>query len=262
MGILNLSPDSFYDGGKYSGTDTIEARIDQIISEGADIIDVGSVSTRPGSKKVSPEEEFGRLEPAMKILRKKYPDFPVSIDTSEPIIAERMIRDYDAGMINDITAGGESCRMYDIIAKYQIPYIIMHMQGTPENMQVNPRYKDVVNETLLFIAGRVRKLKSMGINDIIIDPGFGFGKTIDHNYDLLSKLESFKILNLPILVGISRKSMIYKILGTEASHALNGTTALNMVALMKGANLIRVHDVLEAVEICKLFSKLSHFSTS
>jgi len=261
MGILNLSPDSFYDDGRYTSADAMKERIGKIIEEGADIIDIGAVSTRPGATKISTAEEYRRLVPALEMIRKAYPDYPVSIDTSNPKVAEKMIIEFDIDLINDITAGGESCDMFDIIAKHNIPYIIMHMQGDPSSMQKNPYYTDVVNEILVFLAEKTNHLKAMGIKDIIVDPGFGFGKTIDHNYELLSSLDSFKILELPILVGLSRKSMIYKVLDQDPSNALNGTTALNMYALMKGANILRVHDIKEAVEVRRLYSRISKISS-
>ena len=258
MGILNLSPDSFYDGGKYSTKDEIKKRVDQIIEEGAKIIDVGAVSTRPGAKVISYKEELDRLVPAMEIIRKNYPDFPVSVDTFTPETAEKMILEFEADIINDITAGGESGKMFEIIAEHNIPYIIMHMKGQPSTMQKNPEYKDIVDEILIFLAEKTYKLKSLGVNDIIIDPGFGFGKNIDHNYQLLTFLECFRSLELPILVGLSRKSMIYQLLSLEPEQSLNGTTALHMFALQKGANIIRAHDIKEAVEVCNLYSKISN----
>ncbi len=262
MGILNLSPDSFYDGGKYKNTDEIKKRVEQIVQEGADIIDLGSVSTRPGAKKISFLEEYKKLVIAMEIIQKTFPAIPVSIDTYNPQVAEKMITEYNADIINDVSAGGDSQKMFEIIARYNIPYIIMHMQGDPSVMQKNPQYKDVVNDILIFLAQKTNTLKDMGITDIIIDPGFGFGKNMDHNYQLLSNLDCFRILELPILVGLSRKSMIYSFLNQSSEEALNGTTSLNMFSLTKGANLLRVHDVKEAVEVCKLYSKLSEFSNS
>ena len=256
MGILNLSPDSFYDGGKYSSTKKIQLRIEQIINEGADIIDIGSVSTRPGAKEISVSEEYKRLIPALQIIRKLYPDFPVSIDTFNSDIAERMIKEFDVEIINDVSAGGSSMKMFELIARYNISYIIMHMQGNPGNMQNNPTYNNIIDDILINMAEKISILKSMGVNDIIFDPGFGFGKTIDHNYQLLSALDVFRSFELPILVGISRKSMTYKLLSISQEEALNATTALNMFALFKGANILRVHDVRQAVEVCKLYFKL------
>jgi dihydropteroate synthase len=260
MGILNLSPDSFYDGGKYSTKDEIRGMVEQIISEGAEIIDIGAVSTRPGAKLLNFKEELKRLIPAMEIIRKHFPDFPVSIDTVNPETAGKMISEYSADMINDISAGGESEKMFEIISEFKIPYIIMHMKGLPSSMQVNPEYEDVVDEILVFMAEKTSRLKAMGVNDIIIDPGFGFGKSIDHNYQLLSNLDCFRSLELPILVGLSRKSMIYRFLSSSPEQSLTGTTALHMFALIKGASILRVHDVRDAVEVCKLYSKLTEIN--
>ena len=257
MGILNLSTDSFFDGGRYSTLESISLRIDQIVSEGADIIDIGSVSSRPGARVKSTIEEYDLLKPAVNMVKKKYPLLPVSIDTYNPVVAENMVKEFNVDIINDISSGGESMEMFGVIARYNIPYIIMHMQGTPATMQKDPQYADIISEVLLFFAEKTSKLKSLGISDIIIDPGFGFGKTIDHNYELMSYMNAYQCLEMPILVGISRKSMIYKLLSVDPDKALNGTTALNMIALFKGANILRVHDVREATEVCRLFSKIS-----
>ena len=257
MGILNITPDSFYDGGKHTNKKQIHERIEAIISEGADIIDIGGCSTRPGAKEVTEKEELHRLKQAMEIMQKKFPDFPVSIDTFRPGIAGIMIREYGAAMINDITAGEVFGDMTDIIAKYQVPYVMMHIQGTPGTMQINPVYENVTHDLLMFFAKRINLVKQKGINDYIIDPGFGFGKTMDHNYKLLKELEAFQMLEAPVMVGVSRKSMIYNYLETDAGHALNGTTALHMTALMKGANILRVHDVKEAVETVRLFLRIN-----
>jgi len=253
MGILNVTPDSFYDGGKLTSRELIAEKIDLLISEGADIIDIGGYSTRPGAPEISEKEELQRLIPAMEIMNRQYPGFAVSIDTFRSVIAEIMIKDYGAGIINDITGGDGDKKMIDIIAKHKVPYIVMHIQGTPRTMQINPVYNDVINELLLYFTEKIFILRQHGIIDYIIDPGFGFGKTPDHNYKILNELDSFKIIEAPLMVGISRKSMIYKHLGTDAGHSLNGTTALHMAALMKGANILRVHDVKEAVETINLF---------
>ncbi len=256
MGILNVTPDSFYDRGKYISAKQIFERIGQIIGEGADIIDIGGYSTRPGAAEISEKEELRRLIAALEIMHREYPDFPVSIDTFRPEVAEIMIRDYGATMINDVMAGEYDNRMIDVIARYQIPYVLMHMQGTPLTMQNNPVYQDVTNDLLLFFAKKIDQIKQKGVMDYIIDPGFGFGKTLDHNYTLLKELEAFRMLEAPLMVGISRKSMIYKYLDVDLDQALNGTTALHMAALLKGADILRVHDVKEAVETVKLFTKL------
>ena len=260
MGILNVTPDSFYDGGRNTGIERISERVGDMIREGADIIDLGGYSTRPGAKEIPVKEELKRLIPAAKFIKSNYPDFPVSIDTFRAGVAEIMIRDYGADMINDVTSGDGDPKMPDIIAEYQIPYVIMHMQGNPLTMQKNPYYEDVVNDLLQFFGRKIYLLKEKGIIDYIIDPGFGFGKTLDHNYSLLRELESFRMLEAPLMAGLSRKSMIYNLLDTDAGHALNGSTALHMAALIKGANILRVHDVREAAETVKLFTKMCDLS--
>jgi dihydropteroate synthase len=256
MAILNLTTDSFFDGGKYSEPDTIRKRVSEMVDEGADILDIGANSTRPGSEPVPEETEKDRLASAMSIIRKDFPEIPVSIDTFRPGVARVMVSEFNADIINDITAGGGSEEMFDVVREFRLPYIIMHMQGNPKNMQTNPEYADVVDEVLRFLAEKVYKLRKAGINDIIIDPGFGFGKTVDHNFLLLSHLEVFRSLELPILTGISRKSMISRFLNTDSGNALNGTTALHMFALEHGSNILRVHDVKQAVETRNLFCKL------
>jgi dihydropteroate synthase len=256
MGILNVTTDSFYDGGRYSDKATILKKVTQMINEGADIIDVGAMSSRPGSEAVSEKQEEEKLSQAMGIIRKEYPEIIVSVDTFRPAIAAKMILQFNADIINDITAGGESEEMFEIVKDLRVPYILMHMQGQPLNMQQNPHYKDVIDDILLFFAEKTRRLKKMGVSDIVIDPGFGVGKTIDHNYQLLAHLDVFRSLELPILTGLSRKSMITGFLKTNSSDALNGTTALNMYALEHGSNILRVHDVREAVETRNLICKL------
>ena len=256
MGILNVTPDSFYDGGRNTSMERISAKVAEMIREGADIIDIGGYSTRPGAKEISEKEELTRLRSAVELIKSSYSDFPVSIDTFRSGVAEIMIRDYEADMINDVTAGDGDPRMADIVAKYRIPYVIMHMQGNPRTMQKNPCYEDIVNDLLKFFAKKIYLLKEKGIIDYIVDPGFGFGKTLDHNYTLLNQLHSFRILEAPLMVGLSRKSMIYKLLDTDAGHALNGSTALHMAALMNGADILRVHDIKEASETIKLFTKM------
>lgn len=257
MGILNITPDSFYDGGKYSAINNIIEHTKIMIDEGAAIIDIGAVSTKPGAKTVSLSEEKKRLLPVVKLLLKEIPEIIISIDTFRSEIAKAAIEE-GACIINDISAGQFDEKMFTTIAKLQVPYIIMHIQGTPENMQVAPHYKNVVQEVLYYFSEKINQLVQLGVNDIIIDPGFGFGKTVEHNYDLLNHLDFFRTLNLPILAGVSRKSMINKVLGTKPKSALNGTTVLNTMALMKGANILRVHDVKEAVETVKLFNALKN----
>jgi dihydropteroate synthase len=256
MGILNVTKDSFFDGGKYPDAEAIAKRVKQMVAEGADIIDVGAMSTRPGSNPISVEQETVRLAEAISLIRENFPEIPVSVDTYRPEIAAKMIQQYRADIINDISAGGESEEMFEVVRELKVPYVIMHMQGDPDTMQKNPQYNDVVDDILLFLAEKSLKLRTMGINDIIIDPGFGFGKSLDHNYQLLAHLDVFRSLELPILTGLSRKSMISRFLDTDPGNALNGTTALHMFALEHGCNILRVHDVKEAVETRNLFCKL------
>lgn len=256
MGILNITDDSFYDGGKYTDNKEILKRTEEMIRQGADIIDIGAMSTRPGSKEIAAEKETERLRKALEIVRNYSQDILISVDTYRPQVAEKMIHEFGADIINDISAGGESEEMFGIAKSCQVPIVIMHMQGKPENMQKDPRYRDVVDDVLLFMAEKVSRLRSLGVCDIIVDPGFGFGKTPDHNYQLLSQLDVFRVLQLPILAGLSRKSMISRFLNISAENSLNGTTALNMFALLKGAKILRVHDVKEAVEVRKLYFKL------
>jgi dihydropteroate synthase len=252
MGILNITPDSFYDGGKYTTEKNILNRAEQIITEGAAIIDIGAYSTRPGAENLSEEEELNRLIPAVKKIRSFFPDAIISIDTFRSQVAKKMVNDFGADIINDISAGTMDDNMFSTIAGLKVPYIIMHMSGTPQTMQDNPVYENLIKEIFAYFYERIETLKLLGIKDIIIDPGFGFGKTITHNYELLKKLDQFKIFGLPLIVGLSRKSMIYKLLGITPAQALNGTTVLNTIALQKGATILRVHDVMEAVEAIKM----------
>ncbi len=256
MGILNITPDSFYDGGKYMDTKSILDRVSLIITQGADILDIGAMSSRPGSQTLEQNIEIERLSQALEIIRKSFPEIIISIDTFRPEVARKMISDFEVNIINDIKAGGDDERMFQVISDFKVPYIIMHMLGEPGTMQYNPEYKDVVDDILYYLANKTTTLRKFGINDIIIDPGFGFGKTLDHNYKLIANLSLFKILELPILVGISRKSMISKLLNIIPDKTLNGTTALNMYALTQGASILRVHDVGEAVETRNIFCKI------
>jgi len=258
MGILNVTPDSFYDGGNYTEKEAIELRINELINLGADIIDIGAISTRPGAKFVSKDEEWKRLLPALKIIKDKYQDKCFSLDTFRSEIATKAVLDYGIGMINDISAGELDKNMFKTIKSLNVPYIIMHMQGNPENMQNNPIYKNVTLDIIKYFSEKITILFEIGINDIIIDPGFGFGKTINHNYELLANLDKFKVLNLPILVGLSRKSMIYRFLNITPKEALNGTTVLNTYAIIKGANILRVHDIKEAKEAIILTNMLKN----
>jgi dihydropteroate synthase len=252
MGILNYTPDSFYDGGKHSDQSAIVAHVERMITEGADIIDVGAVSSRPGSLPVSEDQEIRRLSRVMGIIRKNYPDIVISLDTFRSAVARKITAEFGADMINDISCGTLDEKMLETVAILQVPYIAMHMQGTPLTMQQNPVYEEVLNDILKYFATRVQLMRSIGIHDIVIDPGFGFGKNLDHNYELAGRLEAFNILGLPLLVGFSRKSMICKLLKVSPEHALSGTIILNTIALMKGADILRVHDVKEAREAVKI----------
>jgi len=256
MGILNVTPDSFYDGGVYNNENKIIERINRMFSEGAAIVDIGAVSSRPNSSPVNEDEEWNRLLPVLKIIKKHFADKCFSLDTFRSNIAYKAVTEYGIGIVNDISAGNLDDKMFDTIKRLQVPYIIMHMQGTPQTMQKNPQYDDVTNDIIKFFSEKTTRLFELGINDIIIDPGFGFGKTLEHNYKLMKDLAKFKILDLPILVGISRKSMIYKLLNITPQEALNGTTVLNTVALLNGANILRVHDVKEAVETVKIIRNI------
>lgn len=255
MGILNSTPDSFYDGGRYKNEKDILEKVEKMLTEGATFIDVGAYSSRPGAKYVSEEEEQSRLLPVVELILKQFPDTIISIDTFRSNIVKKAV-DIGAAMINDIAAGTMDANMMKTISELQIPYIMMHMQGTPDNMQQNPKYERIIEELLYFFSEKIAQARALGINDLIVDPGFGFGKTIAHNYEILKKLELFNILELPLLVGLSRKSMIYKLLETSPDEALNGTSSLHMVALMKGASILRVHDVKEAMECVKLAAQL------
>lgn len=256
MGILNCTPDSFFDGGKYNSSIAIVNQVEKMLSEGATFIDIGAYSSRPGAKHISEEEELNRILPVIKLLISEFPAISISVDTFRGNVAEQCIHQ-GACMINDISAGDMDLNMFPVIAKLQIPYIMMHMQGTPQNMQKNPVYNDVVSDVLYFFSKKIAELHKLGVNDIITDVGFGFGKTVIHNYQLLKHLALFKNLEAPILVGMSRKGMLYKPLGITAETALNATTATNTVALLNGASILRVHDVKEAVEAVKIVELLN-----
>lgn len=255
MGVLNVTPDSFYSGCRVQSEQAITVRARQILDEGASIIDIGAYSSRPNAEDISPEEEIRRLRPALKILKEQYPDAVVSVDTFRANVAEVCVAEYGVAIINDISGGEMDKNMFDTVARLQVPYIMQHMQGTPQNMQEAPHYSNLLKETFLYFAEKVQKLRDKGINDIIIDPGFGFGKTLDHNYELLNHLEEFSIFELPVLIGVSRKSMITKLLGISTEDALNGTTVVNTIALLKGADIIRVHDVKEAAQAVRIVEK-------
>jgi len=255
MGVLNLTPDSFYDGGKYNSEDAILAQVALMLNEGATFIDIGGSSSRPGSKMSSVEEEWNRIGKAITLIKLHFPEVLISVDTVYSVIAKRAV-DSGACMINDVSAGLIDSRMIETVAALKVPYLMMHMKGLPENMQDNPVYDDVLKEIIDFFSKQLSLCRKVGITDILIDPGFGFGKTIAHNFELLSKLNLLKIVGLPIVAGLSRKGMIWKTLDVSPAEALNGTTALNMVALMNGTRILRVHDVKEAMQCIKLFNKL------
>lgn len=260
MGILNVTPDSFYDGGSYQSEAKIIGRIHQIVEEGGRIIDVGAYSSRPGAAAVSEKEEIGRLMPAVELIRKYYPHIPVSIDTFRAKVAKEVNTCMGTVIVNDISGGTMDETMFDYVAQAGIPYVMMHIQGTPETMQKNPEYADVVKEVGQFFRERIARLEAAGFRQIILDPGFGFGKTLQHNYELLDGMETYKSFGYPLLAGISRKSMIYKLLGGTPADALNGTTVLNTISLLKGADILRVHDVKEAVEAVKIVGAMRESS--
>ena len=251
MGILNVTEDSFFDGGKYSNEKQIIERCKKMLEEGATIIDIGAQSSRPGATLISAEDELLKLLPIIKLLKTEIPEIIISIDTFWEKTAEQSIQ-AGAHIINDISAGEMDENMINTIAQLQVPYIIMHMKGTPKNMQSNPTYSNVVTEIISYFKEKIKHLKAKGIEQIIIDPGFGFGKDLAHNYQILNELEQFNQFKIPVLVGTSRKSMIYKLLDTIPQNALNGTSITNTMALQKGASILRVHDVKEAMECIKI----------
>jgi dihydropteroate synthase len=255
MGILNVTPNSFFDGGKYKNEDEIISQVDKMLSEGATFIDIGAYSSKPSAEFVTEQEEIDRIVPAIELILKHFPETLLSIDTFRAAVAKASIES-GAAIINDIAAGELDDKMFDVIAKYNVPYIMMHMRGNPQTMQSLTHYEDIVKEMLFHFSEKVRKARSVGINDLILDPGFGFAKTTDQNYEVLQKMELFNLLELPVLAGVSRKSMIYKTIGNTAQEALNGTTVLNTIALTKGAKILRVHDVKEAVECVTLMNKI------
>jgi len=257
MGILNVTPDSFYDGGQLENEQAILFKAEKMLRDGATFLDIGGMSSRPGAEVIDLEEELKRVIPAIKIVSKNFPNALISVDTVQGKVAYEAIAN-GAHIINDISAGQIDEKMYETVADLQVPYILMHMQGQPKTMQVNPNYDDIVHDVLDFFVGEIEDLRDLGVKDIFIDPGFGFGKTIDHNYEILRKMHVFQMLGVPVLAGLSRKSMIYKVLGNEPKEALNGTTALHIVALQQGAKILRVHDVKEAKECVTLFNHLRH----
>lgn len=258
MGILNVTPDSFYAGSRMETEEAVRRRVRQIIAEGGSMIDVGAYSSRPGAADVSAEEEMERLRRGMRIVREEAPEIPVSVDTFRADVAKMAVEELGVDIINDISGGELDKEMFKTVAKLGVPYILMHMKGTPQTMQQAPHYDDLMKEVMLYFAEKVQQLRDLGQKDIVLDPGYGFAKTIDHNYELLKHQEMLEVFELPLLVGVSRKSMIYRFLGSSPEEALNGTTVLNTLALQKGANILRVHDVKEAVEVVRLVEKFSN----
>lgn len=255
MGILNCTPDSFFDGGKYKSESELLSQVEKMLQDGATFVDVGAYSSKPNAKFVSEEEEISRILPVIELILKNYPEIIISVDTFRSKVAEKSI-EIGAAIINDISAGNLDNKMLETVAKIQVPYIMMHMKGTPETMQSLASYDSIIKEMLFYFSEKIALARSLGINDLIVDPGFGFAKTIEQNFEVMQKLELFQMLDLPLLVGISRKSMIYKTLETIAANSLNGTTFLNTISLQKGAKILRVHDVKEAVECVLLNEKL------
>jgi dihydropteroate synthase len=257
MGILNLTPNSFFDGGKYKNDVEILLQVEKMLIDGATFIDIGAYSSKPNAEFVSEAEELQRIVPVVQLILEKFPEAILSIDTFRSEVAKNCIEN-GAAIINDISAGDLDENMFETIAKYNVPYIMMHMRGTPNTMQTMTNYENIVKEMLFYFSEKVARARSLGINDLIIDPGFGFAKTIEQNYEMLRKMELFDMLELPLLAGLSRKSMIYKFLNTSADEALNGTSVLNTIALAKGAKILRVHDVKEAMECVNLFNKINN----
>ncbi|WP_397445522.1 dihydropteroate synthase [Polaribacter sp. R77954] len=255
MGILNITPDSFYDGGKYKDETAILHQVEKMLTEGATFIDVGAYSSRPGAAHISEDEELKRILPVIDLLIQNFPEIIISVDTFRSKIASGTVH-AGAAIINDISGGNMDDKMFATVANLQVPYILMHMLGTPQNMQKNPVYDDVVKDIISFFAKQIFELHQLKLNDLIIDVGFGFGKTIAHNYEILKNLALFKSLDAPILAGVSRKSMLYKTLDISAQEALNATTSANTIALLNGANILRVHDVKEAIEAVKIVEQV------
>ena len=256
MGILNITPNSFFDGGRYTKEKTILQHVEQMVEEGVNIIDVGAVSTHPGAVTVSTKDEISRLLPALKAIKKRFPDIPLSIDTFRSWVAMEAMDVVGDCIVNDISGGNFDENMFNTVAKLGVPYILMHINGTPQTMQDDPHYDDVVREISSYFSEKVRLLIRAGVKDVILDPGFGFGKSIEDNYELMNRLDSFKVFQLPVLAGISRKSMIFKLLGITPEDSLPGTETLNTMALLGGADILRVHDVKEAVHAVKIFEEL------
>jgi dihydropteroate synthase len=256
MGILNITPDSFYSASRKNSEVEIRERVNAILSEGGSIIDIGAYSSRPGADNISAEEEMARLRGALQILRNVAPEAVVSVDTFRADVARMCVLEFGVQIVNDISGGELDPKMFETVAALGVPYILMHMKGNPQTMQQEPHYDDLLTEMLQYFGRKVQQLHELGVKDIILDPGFGFAKTLNHNYELMNRLQDLKVLELPVLVGVSRKSMIYKLLGGDPEGALNGTSVLNTLALLKGASILRVHDVREAVEVVQIVEKM------
>ena len=256
MGIINITPDSFYARSRANNEEAIRNRVCQIVEEGGGIIDVGAYSSRPDACEVSQDEEMKRLRTGLRIIRDTNSTLPISVDTFRADVARMCVEEYGVSIINDISAGQLDSNMFHTVAQLQVPYIMMHMRGTPQTMQQQTTYQNLVTEMFLYFSSRINQLRELGLNDIIIDPGFGFAKTLEQNYELLQRMDDFQELNVPVLVGMSRKSMIYNLLGITSEEALNGTTIVNTIALMKGAAILRVHDVRSCVEAVTIFEKM------
>ena len=260
MGILNVTPDSFYSGSRKQTETEIAERADQILAEGGSIIDIGAYSSRPNAEHIPAEEEMRRLRNGLKIIFRRHPEAVVSVDTFRADVARMCVEEYGVALINDISAGEMDADMFRTVAQLRVPYIMMHMQGTPQDMQQHPHYDNIVKEVMYYFSEKVAKLRDLGAKDILLDPGFGFGKTLDHNYELLAGMQELSSFGLPILVGVSRKSMIYKLLGGTPEDALNGTTVIDTLCLQKGADILRVHDVKAAVEAVRIVTKMNQFT--
>lgn len=256
MGILNVTPDSFYSASRKNTDQEIAGRVQTILAEGGSMIDIGAYSSRPGADDVSAEEEMNRLRGGLKILRDIAPDAVVSVDTFRADVAKMCVEEYGVQIINDISGGELDEHMFSTVTELGVPYILMHMKGDPQTMQNGPHYDDLLAEMLRYFGTKVQQLHELGVKDIILDPGFGFAKTLEHNYELMNRMQDLQVLELPMLVGVSRKSMIYRLLGTSPEKALNGTSVLNTLALLKGASILRVHDVKEAVEVVQIVKKM------
>ncbi|MCI5581983.1 MAG: dihydropteroate synthase [Phocaeicola plebeius] len=260
MGILNITPDSFYSNSRKQTEAEIAERAAQIIAEGGSIIDIGAYSSRPNAEHISAQEEMDRLRKGLAVVCREQPGAVISVDTFRADVARMCVEEYGVALINDIAAGEMDADMFRTVADLRVPYIIMHMQGTPQNMQLHPHYDHVVKEVMYYFSEKVARLRDLGVRDIILDPGFGFGKTLDHNYELLAGMEELSSFGLPVLVGVSRKSMIYKLLGGTPAEALNGTSVIHTLCLLKGADILRVHDVKEAVEAVRIVQKMKQFT--